>query len=189
MEENLQTGGRTSPSPQKFFKKLKKTILVNNQIKAPEVRVIDSEGKQIGVMKLEQALEEAKKRNLDLVQITDKVSPPVCKIVDYGKFLYELKKKERKAKPKTSDLKNIRLSFNISLHDLEIKAEKVKDILEKGDKVRVEMQLKGRERALEEYAKEKMRNFLEMVREKKPFKIERDLKKERRGFTIIISKE
>jgi translation initiation factor IF-3 len=168
-----------------------KKPLVNNQIRAREVRVINEEGKQIGILKIEEALVLARERNLDLVQVTEKVEPPVCKIMDYGKYLYQLEKKRKLSakKQQSGELKGIRLSFNISPHDLTVKAKLGEKLLKKGNKIRIEMKLKGREKALENFAKEKINKFLEILKELVPIKIERELKKEPRGLTMIISKE
>jgi len=169
---------------------LLKQPLANNQIRAPQVRVIDETGKQVGVLELAEALRIAKERNLDLVQVTERVEPPVCKIMDYGKYLYALQKKERKIKIKRAgELKGVRLGFNISPHDLETRARQAENFLKEGDKVRIELPLRGREKALPEFAKEKINNFLEILARLIPYKVERELKKEPRGFTIIISKK
>jgi len=165
-----------------------KKPLIDNQIRGEKVRVIDETGKQIGIFSLEKALELAREHNLDLVQVTEKVDPPVCKLLDYGKYLYQLQKRGKGNKPKKSELKSVRLSFSISSHDLETKANLVKNFLEKGDKVRIELPLRGREKGLSDFAKEKMENFLETLKNSISFKIERELKKEPRGLTIIISK-
>ncbi len=128
-------------------------------------------------------------RNLDLIQVTEKVEPPVCKIMDWGKYLYSLEKKERVSRVKTGgEIKGIRLGFNISLHDLEIRAHQAEKFLKKGDKVRVELILRGREKAHGDFAKEKINQFLEILEKLIPIKTERELKRESRGFTIIISK-
>ena len=169
---------------------MQKRILVNNRIRAREVRVIDETGKQLGVLTLEKALQIAKERNFDLIQVTDKVLPPVCRLLDYGKYLYRQKKKERSAKQhKGGELKGIRLSFGISEHDLETRANQAEKFLKKGDKVRIEMRLRGRERAHQEVAREKVKKFLESLEKIIPIKTERELKKEARGITMIISKK
>lgn len=108
--------------------------------------------------------------------------------MDHGKYLYSLEKKKKKEK-KAGDLKAIRIGFNISHHDLETKANRVEKFFKKGDKVKIEMRLRGRERALQGHAREKINEFLEIIREKTPFKTERELKKKTNNFTIIISKE
>ena len=173
----------------KFTNSILKRPLVNNQIRAPQVRVIDETGKQLGIISLEEALRIARERNLDLIQVTEKVEPPVCKIMDYGKYLYSLQKKEKAAKIKKSgEIKGIRLGFNISPHDMEVKANLAEKFLKKGNKIKVDMVLKGREKQLSEFAKGKMNQFLEILEKLIPIKIERELKRESRGFTIIISR-
>jgi translation initiation factor IF-3 len=169
---------------------LEKKFLINNQIRADKVRVIDEEGKNLGIFPLEEALKMAKERNLDLIQITDKADPPVCRIFDYGKFLYRLKKKGReKKKEKGGETKGIRLGFNISEHDMETRANQAKEFLEKGNRVQIEMILRGREKGLSNFAKEKIKKFLETLGKLTPIKIEQELKKTPKGFIMIISKK
>lgn len=140
----------------------------------------------MGVLNLDTAINIARERNLDLVQVTEKVEPPVCKIMDYGKFLYSLQKKTKVKK--TGGLKIIRLSFNISPHDMETRGKQAEKFLEKGDVIRVEMLLRGREKALGNFARGKFQQFLELLEKTRQIKIERPLKREGRGFTMIISK-
>lgn len=169
---------------------MNKRIIINNQIRASEVRVIDETGKQLGVMKTSEAIELARSKNIDLIQVTEKVEPPVCKIMDKGKYLYSLQKKEKAGKVKHGgEMKGIRLTFNISSHDLEIRARQAGKFLKEGDAVRVEMRLRGREKALSNFAKEKMNKFLEILSELIPVKTEGQLKKEPRGFSIIVLKQ
>lgn len=176
-----------SPPPSPHLKK----PLINRQIRDREVRVVDETGKQLGVMSLEKALQEAEERNLDLIQVTEKVTPPVCKIMDYGKYLYQEKKKEKQAvkKQKGGELKGIRLTFNISQHDMETRAKQAEKFLKEGDKIRIELILRGREKALGNFAKEKINKFLEVMGTLLPYKVERELKREPRGFSMIISKQ
>ena len=166
-----------------------KRIFVNNQIRAREVRLIDKDGKQLGIFNLTDALRKAREAGLDLVQVTQKVSPPVCKIADYGKYAYQVKKKERKQKTqKSGELKSIRLRFNISPHDMETRVKAAEKFLKKGYKVRIEMVLRGREKHLSDFAREKMAQFLKILQNLIPIKVERDIKREARGLTIIISR-
>jgi len=151
--------------------------------------VVDETGKQLGIMGLFQAIQLAKERNLDLVQVTEKVEPPICRIADYGKYLYSLQKKERKIKQIGGELKVIRIGFNISPHDLETKVKMAERFLKKGDKVKIEMRLRGREKALQNFAREKISQFLKLIETMTPVKIERELKKDPRGLTMIISKK
>ena len=166
-----------------------KKPLVNNQIRAPQVRVIDETGKQLGIVNLEEALRLARECNLDLIQVTERVTPAVCKIGDFGKYLYREEKKEKAIKKHIGgEMKGIRLSYNISLHDLEIRAKQAEKFLKKGDKILVELRLRGREKGFSEFAKRKINQFLEILEKLIPIKIERELKREQRGLTIIISK-
>jgi translation initiation factor IF-3 len=164
---------------------------INNRIRARQVRLIDETGKQLGVVPIEEALKLAMERNLDLIQVTEKVEPPVCKIMEQGKYLYSLQKKERAGKlhNKAGELKGIRLTFGISDHDLEIRANQAEKFLKKGDKIMIEVRLKGREKAHQEIAVEKLKKFIEYLQKTVEIKTERELKKQPRGFTMIISKK
>ena len=163
-----------------------KRVVINHQIKATEVRLIDSEGKQLGIVPLGDALKKAQEDKLDLVQITDKATPPVCKITDYGKYLYQLQKKEKKTQ-KSSEIKGIRLRFNISDHDMGIRIKKAVQFLNEGNKVKVDMILRGREKRLSDFAKNKMNKFIENLNQEIPIKQEA-LKKGNRGFSIVVIK-
>ncbi len=172
----------------KRFTTYKSKPLVNNKIRDKEVRVVDMAGKQLGIMSLENALQRAKENSLDLVQVTKRVRPPVCKILDYGKYLYKEEKKKSAFSQKGGEIKGIRLRFNIAKHDIETRIRQTEKFLQQGNKVKIEMNLRGRERALQNFAKEKINKFLEILEKKISYKIERELKKEPRGLTIIISK-
>ncbi len=140
-------------------------------------------------MPFEEAARIAIERKLDLIQVTEKVEPPVCKLGDYGKYLYREEKRNRSIKKqKGGEVKGLRLTFNISQHDLEIRAHQAEKFLKKGDLVRVEMRLVGRQKALQDFARGKIDKFLEILKNIIPIKIEKELKREMRGLTIIISK-
>lgn len=145
----------------------------------------------MGILDLREAVEMARAKNLDLIQVTEKVDPPVCRIMEYGKYLYAEEKKEKEAqkKQKGGEIKGIRLTFNISAHDLETRARQTEKFLKEGDKVRIDMVLRGREKAHQDWAREKIGQFLDILEKQTPFKIERELKREPRGFSIIISKQ
>jgi translation initiation factor IF-3 len=161
---------------------------INYQIRAKQVRLIDETGKQLGVLELEEAINIAKEKNLDLIQVTEKADPPVVKIMDYGKYLYQQQKKEKNAAhQKKGGLKTIRLTFGISDHDMETRARQAEKFLKIGDIVRIEMRLRGREKALKTFSKEKMEKFIEILKKTIPIKIENPLRKEPRGLTMIIS--
>ena len=165
---------------------MSKRVVINHQIKAEEVRLIDSDGEQLGIVSLGDALKKAQEASLDLVQVTDKATPPVCKITDYGKYLYQLQKKEKKTQ-KSSEIKGIRLRFNISDHDMGIRIKKAVKFLNNGDKVKIDMVLRGREKRLSDFAQNKMNKFIENLNKEVPIKQEK-LKKGNRGFSIVVIK-
>lgn len=165
-------------------------VLANNFIRAKEVRVISETGEQLGIMNIFEAIDLAKSKGLDLVQVTERVEPPVCKVTDYGKYLYSQKKKERKmAKPKGGELKEVRLTFGISPHDMETRAKQAQKFLTEGDKVKLNMNLRGREKAMGNFAREKLQRFIENLNSLIEIKTEKEIKREPRGFSTIISKK
>ncbi|HUK48928.1 MAG TPA: translation initiation factor IF-3 [Terriglobales bacterium] len=125
----------------------KRFIRTNERIRAREIRVIDDEGKQIGVLPPFEALKMARERNLDLVEISPTAQPPVCRIMDYGKFLYQQEKKEREAKKhqKTITVKEVKFRINVDDHDYETKKNHVLRFLGEGDKVKATIFFRGRE--------------------------------------------
>ncbi|MBI2644402.1 MAG: translation initiation factor IF-3 [Candidatus Wildermuthbacteria bacterium] len=169
---------------------MQKRVLVNNFIRAKEVRLIDETGKQVGIVPIQHALQMAIERDLDLIQVTEHVEPPVCKIGELGKYLYQKEKKDREMHKRGGGggLKEIRLTFNISTHDLEIRARQAAKFLLEGNRVRIALRLRGRENALQNVAREKFDKLIEMVRGVTPIKIEHELKKEPRGLAMIILK-
>ena len=118
-------------------------------IRVPEIRVIDEEKRQLGVMPTSEALSEARQKGLDLVEIAPLATPPVCRIMDYGKFLYELHKKDHEAKKhqKTIQVKEIKFRPKISIHDYTFKLKHVQRFLEEGNKVKITIMLRGREKS------------------------------------------
>ena len=137
--------------------------MINEQIRDKEVRVIGEEGQQLGIMSSREAMKLAREAELDLVKIAPQAKPPVCKIIDYGKYRYELarKEKEAKKKQKTIEVKEVRLSPNIDSNDLNTKIASARKFIEKGNKVKVTLRFRGREMAhvqssrhiLDEFAK------------------------------------
>ena len=169
---------------------MQKRIFVNNQIRAKEVRLIDEKGTQVGVVSLEDALSLAKERGYDVIQVTQKVEPPVCRLGDYGKYRSQQGKKERQGKKQQGGgLKEVRLTFNISPHDMETRVNQAEKFLLKGDRVRVALRLRGREKALKNFARDKAGKFVDMLSQKIPVKIERGLQEEPRGLAILITKK
>ena len=129
------------------------------------MRVVSAEGEQLGVMTAKDAMKLAKDAGLDLVKIAPTAKPPVCKIVDYGKYRYEIarKEKEAKKKQKTMDIKEIRLSPNIDTNDLNTKVNQARKFLSKGDKVKVTLRFRGRELAHVNQSKVILDNFAEQL--------------------------
>ncbi len=120
---------------------------INEMIRVPQVRVIGEEGEQVGVMSVQDALSRARKVNLDLVEVAPDANPPVCKIIDYGKFRYEMKKKTVKKQNTAPALKELRLRPKTGEHDVLVKLNKAREFLAKKDKILVSIQFKGREMA------------------------------------------
>ncbi len=143
----------------------------------------------MGIVPLSQALHVAQERGLDLIQVTEKVDPPVCRLGNYGKYLYQQEKKTKESKKtEGGELKEIRLTFTISDHDLQTRAKQAEKFLQKGNRVRITLRLRGRQNALEGYAREKIGKFIEVLGAQMPIKKERELKKEPRGLSIILVK-
>ena len=140
--------------------------------------MIDSDGSQLGVMPLRQAMDLAEQKNLDLVKIAPQATPPVCKIIDYGKFRFEQAKREKEAKKnqRVVETKEIRLSLNIDTHDFETKKNHAVRFLEEGNKVKVSIRFRGREMGHPEHGLGIMRRFAETMAEvanvEKPAKLE-----------------
>lgn len=145
-----------------------KEYRVNEQILAPQLIVIDENGTNLGIISKEDALEEARNRDLDLVEVSPKSNPPIAKFINYGSFKYKKEKQERKnkAKQKNAEIKTIKLSLRIGEHDLEIRANQAVKFLNNGDKVKIELQLKGRENQHLNLAKESIGKIIEKIKEK-----------------------
>ena len=124
-------------------------LMINEQIRDKEVRLINAEGEQLGVMSSKDAMKLAKEANLDLVKIAPNAKPPVCKIIDYGKYRYEMARKEKEAKKKQKviEVKEIRLSPNIDVNDLNTKMNHARKFLQSGNRVKVSVRFRGRELA------------------------------------------
>ncbi|XOQ44199.1 MAG: Translation initiation factor IF-3 [Clostridium sp.] len=155
-----------------------KELQVNEQIRDKQVRLIGSDGTQLGVMSSAQALQKAMEMNLDLVKVAPQANPPVCKIIDYGKFRFEQAKREKEAKKNqhTVDIKEIRLSLNIDVHDFNTKLKHAVRFLKTGDKVKVSIRFRGREMGHPEQGHEIMKRFADALSEfanvEKPPKLE-----------------
>lgn len=140
---------------------------INEEIRDKEVRVVSNDDGVLGIMSAEEALKIAEERNLDLVKIAPQAKPPVCKIMDYGKYRFEQSKREKEAKKnqRVIEIKEIRLSLNIDTHDFETKVNHAKKFLENGNKVKVSIRFKGREMAHPENGLVTMSKFSEACQE------------------------
>ncbi|MBQ5446254.1 MAG: translation initiation factor IF-3 [Lachnospiraceae bacterium] len=153
-------------------------LSINEQIRDKEVRVVGDDGKQYGIMSAKEALKIAREAELDLVKIAPNAKPPVCKIINYGKFKYEQarKEKEAKKKQKTIDVKEVRLSPNIETNDMNTKANMARKFLEKGDRVKVTLRFRGREMAHMSSSKHILDDFAALLSDisviEKPAKLE-----------------
>lgn len=173
----------------RFQKKQVQRIRVNEWIRISPLRVIDEKGENLGIIERDKALALARAKGLDLIEIAPSVRPPVCKIMDYGKYQYQKSReeKEKKSKQKKIEIKGVRIGLGTGKHDLEIKAKQTEKFLNKDYKVKVDMILRGREKALLDVAKEKLNQFIEMIPIQ--IKIEQEPKKQPRGLTVVIGKE
>lgn len=155
-----------------------KETQINEEIRDREVRVIDSDGTQLGIMPIAEAMRLADEKNTDLVKIAPQAKPPVCKIMDYGKYRFEQAKREKEAKKnqRVIEIKEVRLSLNIDTHDFETKANQAIKFLKGGNRVKVSIRFRGREMAHPENGLVTMSKFAEAVSEygtvEKPAKLE-----------------
>ncbi|SCA63433.1 Translation initiation factor IF-3 [Chlamydiales bacterium SCGC AG-110-M15] len=137
----------------------------NEKIRAPNLRVIDAEGNQVGVITRQEALDMARASGLDLVEVVSTSNPPVCKIIDYGKFRYDQTKREKENKKAQHQIKvkEVKLKPNISQNDFDVKLRRARDFLEKGNKVKITCMFRGREMAHTDVGRKVVRNFVESL--------------------------
>ena len=163
--------------------------MINGQIRDKEVRVIGEDGEQKGVMPIKEAMRLAQEAELDLVKIAPKAQPPVCKIIDYGKYRYELARKEKEAKKKQKvvEVKEIRMSPNIESNDLQTKTNAAKKFLTKGNKVKVTLRFRGREMTHMQSSKHILDDFAESLADVAI--IEKAPKVEGRSISMVLSEK
>lgn len=163
-----------------------KKFRVNNKIQVPAIRLIDSNGDQSGVVPTERAMEKAQEEGLDLVEVSPNANPPVCKILDFGKFLYQQKKQEQQSRKagKQQEMKFIRISPRIGEHDIETKARHAEKFLSSRHPVKIELRFRGREVVHPEVAREKFDRFLEKIESGTP---EAAPKKQGHQMIVIIN--
>lgn len=162
--------GEVNSTSLNFFRRyflINKEVEINEKIRDDAVRVIDESGAQLGIMSSAEANRIADERNLDLVKISPNADPPVCKIMDYGKYKFDLIKKEKDArkKQKVTELKEVWLSMTIDTHDLETKAKQAIKFLSGGDKVKVSIRMRGRQQAYASAGVQVMQEFFTLVQE------------------------
>ena len=164
-------------------------LMINERIRDKEVRLINETGEQLGIVSAEEANRQARELNLDLVKIAPKAKPPVCKIIDYNKYKYEMAKREKEArkKQKVIDVKEIRITPNIEENDLKTKANMARRFLGKGDKVKVTLRFRGREMAHRTSSKAVLDNFYKMLED--VAEIEKPAKLEGRNMTMFLSEK
>lgn len=166
---------------------ISKQHFINEEIREKELRVVGSDNEQLGIMSSKEALQMAEEKQLDLVMIAPQAKPPVCRIMDYGKFLYEVQKKEKEArkKQKVITIKEIRISPNIEDHDLNVKARNAEKFLLDGDKVKVTVRFRGREADYSHFGRELLKRFSEILTE--VCIIEKEPKLEGRNMSMFLA--
>ena len=164
-------------------------LMINEQIRDREIRLIGEGGEQLGIMSARDAMKLAREANLDLVKIAPTAKPPVCKIIDYGKYRYELarKEKEAKKKQKTVEVKEVRISPNIDTNDLNTKVNNAKKFIAKGNKVKVTLRFRGREMAHMQQSKHILDDFAEMLAEVAV--VEKPAKLEGRSMSMVLTEK
>ena len=163
--------------------------MINEQIRDREVRLISEDGEQLGVMSAREAFKLAQEAELDLVKIAPTAKPPVCKIIDYGKYKYELtrKEKEAKKKQKTVEVKEVRLSPNIESNDLNTKINAARKFITKGDKVKVTLRFRGREMAHMQSSRHILDDFAEQMKD--VASVDKPPKIEGRNMTMFLTEK
>ncbi len=163
--------------------------MINGQIRDKEVRLIGEDGEQKGIMPIKEAMRLAQEAELDLVKIAPKAQPPVCKIIDYGKYRYELarKEKEAKKKQKTVEVKEVRLSPNIDTNDLNTKVNNAKKFIGKGNKVKITLRFRGREMAHVQQSKHILDDFAELLKDIAV--VEKQPKLEGRSMSMVLTEK
>lgn len=180
---NSQTGGPRPVNKDNAAHKHR----INHEIRVPELRVIDSEGKMLGVLTRAEAMKMAEEKEMDLVEIAPQAVPPVCKIIDYGKFLYELQKKEKlqKKNQQQQQMKEVRFKWRTATHDFNFKVKHARAFIEDGNKVKASVMFRGREITHQEIGKELLEKFIEAMLD--VAKVDQALKFEGKNLSVIMA--
>lgn len=168
----------------------KEQVRMNESIRAKEVRVLGPEGENLGIMATRDALAEAQKMRLDLIEVSPNANPPVCRIADYGKFKYEQKKKDKEVKQraKVTETKEAQVKIGTSDNDMRIKANKIASWLKEGHRVKIDLFLWGRYKYMEfNFLKERLERFLAIVPES--YKIADEIKKSPKGLSVVLERD
>jgi translation initiation factor IF-3 len=170
-------------------KEVQRAHKINYEIKALQIRVVDAEGAMLGILTRNEAIKIAEEREMDLVEIAPQANPPVCKIIDYGKFTYELQKKEKLQKKNQQQqlMKEIRFKWRTDTHDFNFKTRHAREFLEEGNKVKASVVFRGREITHQEIGKELLERFVAELKD--IAKVDSNLRMEGKNLSVILSPE
>lgn len=164
-----------------------KRIRINNEIIAKEIRVVDDQGKMLGIMTRNEALRLAEERELDLIEIAPQAKPPVCKIIDFGKFQYELQKKEKyqKKQQQQQQMKEIRFKWRVDIHDFNFKVRHARNFIEEGNKVKASVIFRGREITHQEIGIQLLERFVAALDD--VARVDQPIKSEGKSISVILA--
>jgi translation initiation factor IF-3 len=166
---------------------LKNFTRINNQIRAAELRVVDEEGNNLGVLPFSKAIEIAHERELDLIEVSPNAQPPVARIMSYGKYQYLEQKKQKQAKGHTTETKSLQIKIGTGEHDLALKAKKVSAFLKEGHRVKIDLFLPGRTKYFDfNFLKERLQRILNLITEE--YKLANPPQKSPKGLTVIVER-
>lgn len=173
------------------LKEIAPSYRANEQIRAPEIRVIDEQGGPLGVMKTAEALALAREREYDLVEVSPLAAPPVCRLLDFGAFKYQKEKefRQQRAHAKKVEVKGIRLSVKMGEHDFAVRLERALEFLEAGQKLKIEIILRGREKAHGELAVQRIKEFMALLEKKYELFIEQEVKRLGGNVSAIVGRK
>ncbi len=166
------------------------TYRINEEITSEKVRVVGAEDEPLGILDTAEAMRRAQAAGFDLVEVSPKAEPPVCRFIDYGAFKYQKEKEARKAKAQSKEVevKGIRLTVRIGAHDFDVRKEQAFKFLERGDKLKLEMVLRGREKAHANLGREVMEKFVEAIKVKYPVRIESPFSSQGGRLNMIVAR-
>jgi translation initiation factor IF-3 len=175
---------QTSREP---YKDSAKRHRINHEINSKEIRVVDEEGGMLGIMSKSMALRMAEEREMDLVEIAPQAQPPVCKLIDYGKFLYELQKKEKhqRKQQQQQQMKELRFKWRIDTHDFNFKVRHARNFIEDGNKVKASIIFRGREITHQEYGRELLERFVQALED--IAKVDQPIKFEGKMMMVVLA--